>query len=521
MKMATAVTNLLTRIGLRKAAPESAIIRDKFGIPHFNDALLARKMAERANVQDARRSGGITVRQMATGPVGTIRGIERKDYVPAPVYNDGGSNVPTIRVHELATSAPPSAYWTGGTNNYSQNAVQGYARNSDVFSCVDLISRAAAQVKWWDGGDGTKSISPATDLVKAVGIDPGHFSTSVFDGGAKLLRAADPRASVALLMTSGGSQFIADWITYILLAGNTYIEIARKTTNGPPSHLYLDNPGLVNAVVNRAAEHADRMVESWRVRNGYGIVRHLAPWREGRGDIVHAKLFHPTDPVYGMSPLEAAALRIGVQNHSEMLINKVLTRGVVPGWIKADPETEWTGEQVQALRDNMDHSRNEGREFFLQHAEWKPMGFEPISGGMADQQLLSKRDICSVFHVDPALVGDTTARTYATYRESRRGLYMEAVIPLLIEFRDAWNRTIGMELKSPLDFDRDSFDAIAAAREEAADRVHKLWTSGLITQNEGRGDLEYERVTGGDQFYAPANFLPMSTEPAVIEDDQA
>ena len=96
---------------------------------------------------------------------------------------------------------------------------------------------------------------------------------------------------------------------------------------------------------------------------------------------------------------------------------------------------------------------------------------------------------------------------------------MEAVIPLLIEFRDAWNRTIGMELKSPLDFDRDSFDAIAAAREEAADRVHKLWTSGVITQNEARGDLEYERVTGGDAFYAPANFVPMSTEPAVPEDD--
>ena len=512
---------LLTRIGLRKAAPERAILRDAAGLPRFNDALLARKIAERERrEQSAPVNGkGVTVRRIPGTIIPQHNGMQRKDYQPVAIFNDQIGNPPSIRVRDISTSTTTGNYWTGGTNNYGVAAVQGYQHNSDVFACIDLISRAGAQVKWWDGGDGTKSISPAADLVKAVGIDPAHFATSVFSGEAKLMRAADPRASVELLMKSGGSQFISDWLSYILLSGNCYIEIARKTTNGPPSHLYLDNPGLVNAVVNRAAEHADTMVDSWRVRNGYGIVRHLAPWREGRGDIVHAKLFHPIDPIYGMSPLEAAMLRVGVQNKSEALINRVLEKGVVPGWIEAKDGTEWNAEQVAALRENLANSRAESREFFFEGATWHPMGFEPVSTGMADQQLLSKRDICSVFHVDPALVGDTTARTYATYRESRRGLYMEAVIPLLIEFRDAWNRTIGMELKSPLDFDRDSFDAIAAAREEAADRVHKLWTSGVITQNEARGDLEYQRVEGGDQFYAPANFVPMSTEPAVIEDD--
>ena len=520
--MPTVVNNFLTRIGLRKAAPERAILRDASGLPHFNHELLARKIAERERMTQPERTNGngVTVRRMERASVGTVGGIERKDYVPAPVYNDIPGNPPSIRVYDVSATAPMGAYWSGGTNNYATKAIQGYVHNSDVFACVDLIAKAAAQVKWWDGVTGTKAITPLSDLVKAVGINTDHFATSVFDARAKLNAAADPRASVALLMKSGGSNFIADWISYILLSGNCYIEIARKTTNGPPSHLYLDNPGLVNAVINRAAEHADTMVESWRVRNGYGIVRMLAPWRDGRGDLVHAKLFHPVHPVYGMSPLEAALLRIGVQNKSEALINRVLEKGVVPGWIEAKDGTEWNAEQVAALRDNLANSRAEGREYFFEGATWHQMGFEPVSTGMSEQQLLSKRDICSVFHVDPALVGDTTARTYATYRESRRGLYMEAVIPLLIEFRDMWNRTIGMELKSPLDFDRDSFDAISAAREEAAERVHKLWTSGLITQNEGRSDLEYERVAGGDQFYAPANFVPMSTEPAVIEDDE-
>jgi phage portal protein BeeE len=91
---------------------------------------------------------------------------------------------------------------------------------------------------------------------------------------------------------------------------------------------------------------------------------------------------------------------------------------------------------------------------------------------------------------------------------------MEAVWPLLTQFRDDLNRTVGRDLKSEMEFDKDSFDAIAAARTEAADRVHKLWTAGLITQNEGRRDLEYDTVAGGDVFYAPANFLPLGGEVA-------
>lgn len=513
--MPTAVDKVLRVFGLRKEQP---ILRDASGLPRFNDALLARKIAERERrEQSAPVNGkGVTVRRFASSPVGTVGGIERKDF--APVYNDLPGNPPSIRVYDVSASMQ-STYWGGGTTGYLPNAIAGYTKNSDVYSCISLIAQVGSQVRWWDGMSGTKSLTPAADLVKAVGINPDHFASSVFDARAKLNTAADPRASVALLMKSGGSQFISDWISYILLSGNTYVEIARKTTNGPPSHLYLDNPGLVSAVINREAQHPDTMVESWKVRNGYGMVRMLAPWREGRGDLVHAKLFHPVDPVYGMSPLEAALLRVGVQNKSEALINRVLEKGVVPGWIEAKDGTEWNAEQVAALRENLANSRAESREYFFEGATWHQMGFEPVSTGMSEQQLLSKRDICSVFHVDPALVGDTTSRTYATYRESRRALYMEACLPLLVEFRDMWNRTIGMELKSPLDFDRDSFDAISAAREEAADRVHKLWTSGIISQNEARSDLEYERVTGGDQFYAPANFVPMSTEPAVIEDD--
>ena len=88
---------------------------------------------------------------------------------------------------------------------------------------------------------------------------------------------------------------------------------------------------------------------------------------------------------------------------------------------------------------------------------------------------------------------------------------MEAVGPLLEQFRQDWNRTIGMELNSPLEVDKNAFDALVTTRAEAADRVVKLWSSGLITQDEARESLAYGPAPdgAGNLFYAPANFLPL------------
>lgn len=433
----------------------------------------------------------------------------RKDDPPSPpIINDGAGNLPSVRVFGTWGSyGMPGAIWT--PRDYASQAYSGYQRNSDVYACVSLIEHAAKQVKWWDGSGATKSLQASEVLAKSIGRKAEDYGTSVFDGAAKLT-ALKPQASIALLIASGGAAFIGQWISYILLSGNDYIEVERKGNR--IAKLYLDNPAAVTAEVNRSAIHADEAVDYWRVSNGYGQQRHLKPYRdrENRGDIIHSKLFHPVSPVYGMAPLEAAMLRVDMQNEGQALMKRVLQRGFVPGWIESKPDVEWTDEQLAQLRQNIQRSKMAGEELFLENAAWHPMGFDPQNSGLAEQQMLTKRDIASVFHVDPALVGDTSARTYATYRESRRGLYMEAVIPLLSQFRDDWNRTIGTELDSPLDFDRDSFDAIAAAREEAADRVHKLWTSGLITQNEGRRDLEYDPVRSGDAFYAPASFVPLA-----------
>jgi HK97 family phage portal protein len=294
----------------------------------------------------------------------------------------------------------------------------------------------------------------------------------------------------------------------LLLSGNDYIEIGRNDAAAPVA-LYLLQPDRVSAKTNLStdAEYTRHpAVTMWGVRDAKGNPYPVAP-----ADMVQSKLFNPLDPIYGMSPLEAAMLHVRAENEGAELTQRLLERGHVPGWIEATKDSIWEDTQVAQLRERMRATKRAGEELFLENATYHEMGFTPLESGVAQQQVLSKRDIASVFHVPAQLIGDTVSQTYSNYQEARRALYMEAVVPLLSQFRDDWNHTVGDQLGSLLQFDKDSFDAIAAARAEATDRVYKLWSSGLIMQNEARRDLEYDPVPGGDVFYAPANFLPLAS----------
>jgi HK97 family phage portal protein len=435
-------------------------------------------------------------------------GLGRKQEVP--IINDGAGNLPTIRV--IGGTGLPAAQWT--QRGYAAMVGTGYQSNTDVYACVSLIASAGKQVKWWDGGGHSKALTPSEELAKAVGYDVDRDISSIRDDPGKrrvrVKQATNPRASIALLEKSGGASFIEAWLSYILLSGNDFMEIDR-TANSQPTMLYLLRPDRVRAWVkpvgDPAAAHMaeSELVEYWRVTTTYGQTRDVQP-----PEMVHSKLFHPTDDIYGMAPLEAALLRVDMQNEGTALMKRMLQRGYSPGWIEAVKDSLWEDKQVAQLKERVRESKRAGEELFLENATWHQMGFNPADSAVTDQQILSKRDIASVFHVPGQLIGDTTSQTYSNYQEARRALYMEAVIPLLTQFRDDWNQTIGRELKSPLDFDKDTFDAIAAARAEATDRVQKLFASGIITQNEARRDLEYDPVVGGDTFYAPANVMPMA-----------
>src|SRR4030095_5263606 len=171
-------------------------------------------------------------------------GLARKGDSP-PILNVG-NNLPTIRV--VGGTGLGSAAWSG--RDFQSLAVQGYGSNSDVYACVSLIAAAGKQVKWWDASGSSKAITAPAELCKAIGKHPDRLLV----GGDEHKRAAfvklnaNPRASIALLTKAGGAAFIENWLSYLLLSGNDYMEIERNGGKAP-SMIYLQRPDRVTAVI--------------------------------------------------------------------------------------------------------------------------------------------------------------------------------------------------------------------------------------------------------------------------------
>ena len=312
-------------------------------------------------------------------------GLQRKETVP--IINDGRGNRPTITVRQV--SMLPGASWTG--RDYGSMVGASYAVNSDVYACVSLIAQTAKQVRW--------------------DTSPGSVS----------------RASIALLDKSGGPTFIENWVSYMLLSGNTYCEIGRNAS-GTPVSLYLLQPDRVSPVTNVTMPDPDYTrqpkILMWRVRDVKGN-----PYPLEVQFVMHSKTFNPFSELIGMPPLQAAMLLVDAQNEGATLMKRMLQAGFAPGWIEAAENSDWSDTQVAQLKERLRLSRQGGEALFLQNAKWHDIGFKPVESNVSEQQTLSKRDIASIFHVPPQLIGDTQSQTYSNYKEARLSLYMEAVFP--------------------------------------------------------------------------------------------
>jgi HK97 family phage portal protein len=98
--------------------------------------------------------------------------------------------------------------------------------------------------------------------------------------------------------------------------------------------------------------------------------------------------------------------------------------------------------------------------------KWENISINPKDVDWLNGQKFTIRQICSIFGVDPCLVGDSEFATYSNKQEAQKGLYTETVLPLMDIYRDELNSWLvplyGDGLY--LDYDRDKIEAIQEDR---------------------------------------------------------
>lgn len=356
------------------------------------------------------------------------------------------------------------AVWT--PRHYDALIEEGYRKNVIAYRAVSIIARGAASVPW-------------RVFKRRKELSDHPLMT--------LLHKPNP--------LQAGSALIEALLSYLLLAGNSYLEVLMAEKY--PAELYVLRPDRMRVIPGVSG-----MPERFEYRvNGETREVGVDPLT-GASPLLHLKLFNPLNDWYGSSPLESAIMAIDQHNevsqHNLSLLQNGgnLTGALIVG--KNNPDDFMDDENRQLLRESLDQlyggSKNAGRMLILEgDFEWQEMGLSPKDLNFVEGKNISAREIAMAFGVPPMLVGVPGDATYSNYREARLHLWEDTILPLLDYLTDELNRWLvplfGDDLK--LSYDIEGIPALAERRHETWQKLEHV---SFLNINEKREAIGYASI---------------------------
>jgi HK97 family phage portal protein len=378
------------------------------------------------------------------------------------------------------------------SRNYEAFSKEGYQVNVIGYKCVSLISRACAGIEW-ELYRGEREIEEHPLL--------------------ELLKSPNPLQSK--------SAFFEAIVAYYQIAGNSYIEAVKPSPKAAPMELWPLRPDKIRIIPGQLGLPA-----AFEFKGASKDKLYPVDQVTGQGDLLHMKTFHPTDPWYGMSPIEAAVYSVDQHNESgrwnlSLLQNMGTPSGALV--VKQDannpsgtlPAPNYENLKKQ-LNDKYAGSKNAGRMMLLEGGiEWRQMGFNAKDMDWMEGRKMAARDVALAFGVPPIILNIPGDSTFANYKEARLSLYEDTIIPLMDMIRDELNSWLvpmfGDDIK--LEYDKDSIEALDLKRSE---KFTQISSAGFLTTNEKRVLLGFEAVEGGDDVLVASGLIPikyLSDEP--------
>ena len=130
--------------------------------------------------------------------------------------------------------------------------------------------------------------------------------------------------------------------------------------------------------------------------------------------------------------------------------------------------------------------------------------------------------MCNIYSVPVQLLNNTDHQSYNNQKEAKKSLYVNSIIPQLIKVREELNRWLTPAYGNNLYIDFD-FTVIPELQEEMDKVVTQMSSSWWLTPNEKRTAMSYgvdEEQSSMDDYYIPANLLPLANDMGVEEPKQ-
>jgi HK97 family phage portal protein len=374
-------------------------------------------------------------------------------------------------------------------------AREGFGRNPMVYRAVLTLATACAGVKLRAYADNTGSSAKDSSGRQDKEL-PNHPLL-------KLLTKPNPG--------QGGASLIRDFVAYLILEGNSYLEaVGPETRMAPPVELYALRPDRM-----RILPDARNKVGGYEYGMGNNKVKYL-PRGDGLLPVMHSKLFAPLDDWYGLSPIKVAALAIDVRNQAdEWGLSLLQNSARPPGFFSAKgtlPDHVYSRIK-RDLEERYSGVANAGKPGLLEgDMTWVQSGLGPLDMDWFNMSREKSRDIAVTIGVPSELLGDSSNKTYSNFQEARRSMYTESALPLLDTVLDDLNNWLprfydgGVRIA----YDRNDIDALQEDRAAVWNRTLNAVARGVLTIDEAREELGKSPLPKG---LGEAILVPSSVKP--------
>ena len=375
--------------------------------------------------------------------------------------------------------------WTKWTTEKAVDA--GFKASLWVYASINKKAKAAASVPWYvyqrDGNGDYQQI-------------PNHPLQQLMD-------KPNPFTS--------RNNLVERMIMQLDLAGNSIFHIVK--VNDVPVQLWNIHPDYIAPVPDDI-----EFISRYDYRDAKtGRISAVPP-----EDVLHVMYVDPSDPYWGIAPLQVAARTVDTDTEAlnwnkVALQNRAVTDGIfsVP-----QPLTSNQYEELRKqIRQQHQGSKNARTPWLLGGgASWQQMSLSPADMDFIAGRQMTREEICAAFQVPPPLVGILDKANYSNMKEARRVFWLDTIIPLLDDLKESFNRALTPYFGDDivLDYDTSGVDALAENMNEKIEAANKLFTMGVpFNQINQRLELGIDEIEGGDIGYLPASLMPANMAAAL------
>ncbi len=318
----------------------------------------------------------------------------------------GPTSTRNMAMAVMQQSKAPQPVYTKWT---IQNAVKdGYRVNPWVYRSVYLKAKAGSSVPWY--------------VVNAEGEKLDNHPLT------KMFKRPNPFISKQDLF-----ELIISWLE---LAGNSYLK--RVEVGGRTEELWPISPDRLHPIPTD---------DPLKWMEGYALDQDKTSTYT-QEEVIHHKYFNPANPLLGISPLEAVAKTVDIDN-GQKDFNKSTTqnRGIIDGVFTFDRKfTEQ--KQTDAIRDKLNEVHRQKRTFGVlgSNAKYIRTALTPAEQDFIGSGKANREEVFIAFGVPPVYAGVMDGATMNNYKTSELVFWFGTMLFLLDDLADTFNFSLDAEL---------------------------------------------------------------------------